>query len=104
MQGEQMAEQDWGEGVTKSLGVFLNGTTIPNPNPWGKPVTDDNFYLIFNADHEALHFILPGSDYGNLWIKEIDTETGWLQEPLSLKAGDAIMVAARSLVVLRHEV
>ncbi|MCA1785687.1 MAG: glycogen debranching protein GlgX, partial [Desulfobacteraceae bacterium] len=73
MEGDQMAEEDWGQGVTKSLGVFLNGTTIPNPNPRGEPVTDDNFYLIFNADHEALQFILPGPDYGTLWIKEIDT-------------------------------
>jgi glycogen operon protein len=104
MEGEQMAEQDWGQGVTKSLGVFLNGATIPNPNPRGEPVIDDNFYLIFNAHHDALQFILPGPDYGNLWIKEIDTETGWQEEPPSLKAGDAIMVAARSLVVLRHEI
>jgi glycogen operon protein len=104
MEGEQMAEQDWGQGVTKSLGVFLNGATIPNPNPRGEPVIDDNFYLIFNAHHDALQFILPGPDYGNLWIKEIDTETGWQEEPPSLKAVDAIMVAARSLVVLRHEI
>ncbi|MEX1313159.1 MAG: glycogen debranching protein GlgX [Desulfotignum sp.] len=104
MEGEQMAEQDWGLGVTKSLGVFLNGATIPNPNPRGEPVIDDNFYLIFNAFHEPLTFVLPGPDYGTFWIKEIDTETGWLAEPPSLKAGDAIMVAARSLVVLRHEV
>jgi glycogen operon protein len=104
MEGEQMAEQDWGQGVTKSLGVFLNGATIPNPNPRGEPVIDDNFYLIFNAFHDALQFKLPGPDYGNLWIKEIDTETGWQEEPPTLKAGDAIMVAARSLVVLRHEI
>ena len=104
MEGEQMAEQDWGQGVTKSLGVFLNGATIPNPNPRGEPVIDDNFYLIFNAHQDTLQFILPGPDYGNLWIKEIDTETGWQEEPPSLKAGDAIMVAARSLVVLRHEI
>ncbi len=102
MEGEQMAEEDWGEGVTKSLGVFLNGATIPNPNPRGEPVTDDNFYLIFNAFHDALQFKLPGPDYGNLWIKEIDTETGGQEEPPTLKAGDTIMVEARSLVVLRH--
>jgi glycogen operon protein len=103
MEGEQMAEQDWGQGVTKCLGVFLNGATIPNPNPRGEPVIDDNFYLIFNADHESLQFILPGPDYGTFWKKEIDTKTGWLEEPPSLKAGEAIMVAARSLVVMRHE-
>jgi glycogen operon protein len=104
MEGEQMAERNWGQGVTKSLGVFLNGATIPNPNPRGEPVIDDNFYLIFNAFHDALQFKLPGPDYGNLWIKEIDTETGWQEEPPTLKAGDAIMVAARCLVVLRHEI
>ncbi|MFO7911434.1 MAG: glycogen debranching protein GlgX, partial [Desulfotignum sp.] len=104
MEGEQMAEEDWGQGVTKSLGVFLNGATIPNPNPRGEPVTDDNFYLIVNAHHDALKFILPGPDYGNLWTKEIDTETGWLEDPPTLKAGSAILVAARSLVVLRHEI
>jgi isoamylase len=104
MEGEQMAEEDWGVGVTKSLGVFLNGATIPNPNPRGEPVIDDNFYLIFNAFHDALQFKLPGPDYGNLWIKEIDTETGWQEEPPTLKAGDTTMVVARSLVVLRHEI
>jgi isoamylase len=104
MEGEQMAEEDWGVGVTKSLGVFLNGATIPNPNPRGEPVIDDNFYLIFNAFHDALQFKIPGPDYGNLWIKEIDTETGWQEKPPTLKAGDTTMVAARSLVVLRHEI
>jgi isoamylase len=104
MEGEQMAEEDWGVGVTKSLGVFLNGATIPNPNPRGEPVIDDNFYLIFNAFHDSLQFKIPGPDYGNLWIKEIDTETGWQEKPPTLKAGDTTMVAARSLVVLRHEI
>jgi len=103
MEGEQMAEEDWGLGFTKSLGVFLNGATIPNPNPRGEPVIDDNFYLIFNALHEPLQFVLPGSDYGAHWVKDLDTQTGWLEEQKLLKAGDTIRVAARSLVVLRHE-
>jgi isoamylase len=97
-----MDEQDWGIGVTKSLGVFLNGATIPNPNPRGEPVIDDNFYLIFNAFHEPLQFVLPGPDYGAHWAKDLDTQTGWLEESELLKAGDAIMVDVRSLVVLRH--
>ncbi len=33
LEGEQMDEEDWGQGYAKSLGVFLNGKTIPNPNP-----------------------------------------------------------------------
>nr|WP_321397141.1 glycogen debranching protein GlgX [uncultured Desulfobacter sp.] len=103
MAGEQMAEEDWGLGFTKSLGVFLNGATIPNPNPRGEPIIDDNFYLIFNALHKPLQFVLPGPDYGAYWVKDLDTRTGGLEEQKLLKAGDTIRVAARSLVVLRHE-
>ena len=102
MEGEQMAEEDWEQGYVKSLGVFLNGATIPNPNPRGEPVIDDNVYMIFNADHEALNFILPGADYGTHWVKELDTEKESLEEQESLKAGDQIKVEARSLVVLRQ--
>ena len=52
MDGKQMAEEDWGHGYAKSLGIFLNGETIPNPNPRGEPVIDANFYFIFNAHYE----------------------------------------------------
>jgi isoamylase len=102
LEGEQMAEEDWGQGYAKSLGVFLNGETIPNPNPRGEPVTDDNFYMIFNAHHEPLDFTLPRSDWGELWLKELDTEIGWIKNEESFKAGDRITAEARSLVVLRN--
>lgn len=62
--GEKMAEGDWAQGYAKSLGIFLNGSTIPNPNPHGEPVTDKNFYMIFNAHHESLIFTLPGNGWG----------------------------------------
>ncbi|MFN2368476.1 MAG: glycogen debranching enzyme, partial [Desulfurivibrionaceae bacterium] len=94
--------ENWDQGYAKSLGVFLNGATIPNPNPRGEPVTDDNFYLIFNAHHEPLDFILPGPNWGERWLKELDTASGWLEEEEPLGAGERIEVTARSLVVLRH--
>jgi glycogen operon protein len=102
MEGIQMAEEDWGQAFAKTLGVFLNGATIPNPNPRGEPVTDDNFYLIFNAHNEPLNFTLPGADWGKNWLKEMDTESGWLEDEKWLKAGDQIKVEARCLLVLRH--
>lgn len=102
MEGEQMAEVDWEQGHVKSLGIFLNGAIIPNPNPRGEPVTDHNFYILFNAHYEPLNFTLPGTDWGERWVKELDSQTGWLEEDNSSKAGDRIEVEARSLVVLRH--
>jgi len=101
IEGEQMDEEDWGQGYAKSLGVFFNGKTIPNPNPRGEPVTDDNFYIMINAHYEPLVFSLPGTSWGEIWIKELDTEGGWLEVEEILKEGDQINLEARSLVVLR---
>ncbi len=102
MDGEKMAEENWEEGFAKSLGVFLNGTAIPNPNSFGEPVKDDDFYLIFNASELPLTFILPGSDWGEKWLKELDTQTGWLDGKTILNAGNRIEVEARSVVILRR--
>ncbi len=100
--GEQMSEEDWGQDFAKSLGVYLNGGAIPNPNPKGEPVTDDSFYLIFNAHYEELNFTLPPDTWGGSWLVEMDTLRGWLEEEKLLEAGQEIAVAARCMVVLRH--
>ena len=100
--GEQMSEQDWGQDFAKSLGVYLNGGAIPNPNPKGEPVTDNSFYLIFNAHHEELVFTLPPDTWGVSWHKELDTSQGWLEDEQILGPGASLTVAARSLMVLRH--
>ncbi len=102
LDGIQMAEDDWGQGYAKSLGVFLNGETIPNPNPYGEPATDASFYLIFNAHHEPLTFTLPGPEWAERWIMELDTDRGWIEDEESFPAGAKIDSAARSVAVLRR--
>ncbi|MFP4086687.1 MAG: hypothetical protein ACLFUL_07825 [Desulfobacteraceae bacterium] len=102
LEGEKMAEEDWDRGYAESLEVFLNDKNIPNPHPHGDPVVDDNFYIMINAHHEPLDFRLPAAQWGESWVKELDTESGWIGEEGPLKAGDRIRVEARSLVVLRH--
>ena len=102
LEGVQMDEQDWGQGFAKSLGIFVNGQTIPNPYPRGEPVVDDNFYLIVNAHHEPLTFTLPEADWGEPWLEVLDTGKGWVEEGTAIPAGGRVAVAARSLVLLRH--
>ncbi len=101
-EGENMDEAEWETGHAKSLGVFLNGAAIPNPNPRGEPVTDDNFYIVFNAHHEPLTFTLPGPAKGSRWRQDIDTASGWLEQDRFLEPGEGIEVQARSITVLRH--
>ncbi len=102
MDGAQMAEEHWGEDYARSIGVFLNGETIPNPNPKGDPVTDYSFYLIFNAHHEPLDFRLPGSAWGERWAKELDTAVGWIEDE-TVEAEGVVTAEARSVVVLRRD-
>ncbi len=101
-EGENMDEAEWETGHAKSLGVFLNGAAIPNPNPRGEPVTDDNFYIMFNAHHEPLTFTLPGPAKGSRWRLDIDTTSGWLEQDRFLEPGEGIEIQARSIMVLRH--
>ena len=97
-----MSEEHWGEWFAKSLGVFINGDTIPNPNTRGEPITDDSFYLMFNAHSEALDFTLPEKRWGQGWLTVLDTARGWIDDAPLLQAGARLKAAARSIVLLQR--
>lgn len=98
--GNQMGEDDWNNGFAKSLGIFLNGKGIKSPGPKGEKITDDNFYIIFNAHHESINYKLPSEKYGQKWQKVIDTEYAEITDEQIYTAETELPVAARSTVVL----
>jgi isoamylase len=123
--GSDMTEEDWDSGFAKSVGMFLNGEAIPDPDPRGEQITDDSFLVLFNAHHEALPFAIPNKDWGDHWVIVLDTDdlvhqplTGgtttpngvgttvaWepsLGEGEPVKKGEHVDVGARSLMVLRR--
>jgi len=97
--GTEMSEQDWQDGYTKSVGVFLNGQAIPSPDARGARVVDDSFLVLFNAHHESLVFVLPA--FADGWVKVLDTEDSFTEGD-QLKAGAELAVGARSLTLLRR--
>ncbi len=101
--GDEMAEEHWEQGHAKSLGIYLNGSAIPNPNPRAEPVTDDDFYVMINAHDEALAFRLPGEDWGRSWVRVLDTSTVRRGGVQALAPGESLEVEARALVVLRRD-
>jgi glycogen operon protein len=122
--GTEMTEEDWDSGFAKSVGVFLNGDAIPDPDPRGEKITDDSFLVLFNAHYEKLPFTIPNRDWGDHWVVVLDTDDlhlrpeagastpngpgtaiSWepgLGEGEPVKKGDQLDVGARSLVVLRR--
>jgi glycogen operon protein len=106
--GQEMSEEDWSNGFAKSLGVFLNGRAIPTPNERGEQIFDDSFYVVFNAHHEPLDFMLPDERWGTRWGVVLDTNeqgTHSLREDdigRSYGPGETFQAQAWSVVLLRR--
>ena len=102
--GTVMSEEDWNTGFVKSLGVFLNGEGIADPDSRGERIIDDSFYILFNSHHEPISFTLPTREWGRDWVKVLDTSEELPEEgEPKYRAGRKIQVHSRSLVVLRRE-
>jgi glycogen operon protein len=71
--GNEMTEEDWTVGYAKSLGVFLNGLAIPDPDIHGRAVVDSSFYLLFNGWEKELDFVLPGARWARNWTVVVDS-------------------------------
>jgi isoamylase len=98
--GEQMDDDDWDVGYAKSLAVYLNGLGIRETDERGEYVTDDHFYLAFNASDESIDFCLPSDDYAQSWKRVLDTAEMNEVEPVEVKPGETVTVQGRSIVVL----
>ncbi len=100
--GLLMSDDDWETGFAKSMGVFLNGSAIHAPNARGERTLDDNLFLVFNAHHEALTFVLPPAEFGETWEVELDTAMPVrADDPMTVKAQGDLDVDAHSVMVLR---
>jgi glycogen operon protein len=102
--GNVMTDQDWQTGYARSLGVFLNGDAIQTPDTRGEPITDDSFYLLFNAHYESITFKLPTCPWGDRWTRVIDTSEPVpdLRDPKGMHAGEEVRVEAHAMMVLRR--
>ncbi|MFF5258698.1 glycogen debranching protein GlgX [Actinomadura viridis] len=102
--GREMNDDDWSAGYNKAFYIFLNGDAIDEPGPRGERIRDDSFLVLFNAHEGDLDFVLPTARYGGMWSKVIDTADPLLAEEESpvVKAGEAVLMEARSVQVLRR--
>jgi glycogen operon protein len=100
--GEEMTDDDWRQEHARCVGIFLAGAGIDSVGPHGEPVLDEDFLLLFNADAGDLGFNvprLPGAD----WRLVVDTfEESGLPPKRTVRAGEAVPLRSRSLVVLQR--
>lgn len=100
--GTEMTDEDWNADYARTLGVFLNGEALTEPDKYGQPIADDSFLLMFNAYHEDIVFTLPGASFGASWETEFDTAQPAGADRPTTKAAQHVEVKARSVLVLRR--
>jgi isoamylase len=100
--GNQIPEENWGEAVAGSFGVFLSGLGIRCVSLDGKKLVDDNFYILFNPADQKVDFKIPSQECGDNWNICVDTGASFVGD----KEGEfhpeqAVPVADRSIIILK---
>ena len=97
--GRRMTRRDWDNTDARAIGVFLNGDELQAETRSGDEVRDDSFLLLFNAYFDDVTFRLPARRLGLRW--KLELRTGRFDADRTTP-GAAVVVEARSLVVLRR--
>jgi glycogen operon protein len=99
-----MTDADWDVEYAKSMGVFLNGRAIPDPDSQGRPVVDDSFYLIFNGWDQEIDFTLPEARWAPGWTVVLDSlgrAAGHAEQGQGRpRAGGVLQVSGHRMLVL----
>ena len=98
--GRRMNQRDWQQPDGNTLGLFLNGSEIPDRTPRGEQIADDSFLFLFNASSEPIVFTLPTRRFGARWIVELATGEG--APPGEISSRGRVTVQDRSLMLLRR--
>jgi glycogen operon protein len=99
--GAEMTEEQWNDGFTRAIAIFLNGEEIVTPTARGERVIDDSFLILFNAHAERLEFVIPPALQQWEWVTLIDTtQPQFVEQGIKYIEDKPILVAERSVMVL----
>ncbi|HYE14550.1 MAG TPA: glycogen debranching protein GlgX [Pyrinomonadaceae bacterium] len=102
--GEEMTEADWKNAQLRSLGVRLAGDAIDEVDERGERITGDTLFIILNAHHRAVSFVVPPAHRrGVNWEQVIDTREGHGRRKTRrlIRGGTTYRAEARSLALFR---
>ncbi len=99
--GKEMRKDDWKDPHVRCIGLRLAGDAISEVDDQGNPILDDTLFVLMNAYHEKLSFVLPGHEDDQCWEPALDTS--WAgpkttEEPMF--AGESYPLEARSVALL----
>jgi isoamylase len=81
--GKEMDEKAWNAHFVRCLGFYLVGAELENTEEFGEDrdqLEIESLFVMLNAHHDALRFVMPKHAEGKLWERILDTaESDWSQ-------------------------
>lgn len=99
--GSTFNDESWENEIAKTFGVYLNGKGIRCVNWDGNRITDDSFFIIFNAQDTPVDFVIPSADCEDIWRIMINSHEGFIRDQGDeFEVGSTIQVPERSVILL----
>jgi isoamylase len=98
--GQDMTEEEWNNGLVRSIGMLLNGQLMDEYNERGEIIKDDVLLMLINGYWEDLQFQLPGKDNEPDWEVLVDTDEPRVTERRLHSCGEVLTLTGRSLTLL----
>ncbi len=101
--GSEMTDQAWGHDHARALAVFLSGDGLDEVDGRGRPVHDDSFLLMFNADQNGVDFLCPPDVCRTSGVLLIDTARELPRQGEPFPTAAPYTLAGRSLALVRFD-
>ncbi|MCW2853515.1 MAG: glgX 2 [Nocardioides sp.] len=98
--GREMTAEDWHDPGMTAVGMFVSGAPLRSPGPRGEQQVDASFMLWFNSGAEPVALTFPENDWVQQGEVALTTDPD-LEHGTPVKAGDALTLGSRSVLVLR---
>ena len=97
--GQELQQGDWQNADNHLLGMLISGQATDETDDRGRPIRGDTLLLILNGGDGDCRFTLPHVAEEGFWMTLLDSAHSECHGP---EDGTSVMVAAHSLLLLRH--
>jgi isoamylase len=98
--GKPMTDVNWDDGITRCIGLLIDGTKVDEQNETGEAIGEGRFLILLNGFWEPLPFKLPKIGRKHKWQVLINTD----QEaalPGEVSARESFEIQGRAVVLLK---
>jgi isoamylase len=101
--GTPMTDEDWFDEDRRTLGVWIDGSTSLSRDREGELVPDDSWLVLLHAGEDEVEVRLPGAEFGEKFVPELDTGTprGMPPSDTTLPPATTLTLPARTLRMFR---